>query len=102
MVVYYRAGNGCVTVETDRGVDRLIDWVATFFTILGTYMQSRGKHRWLVYSFVVCLVGNVLWGVFAYLHGIWSMIVTGVVFGTLNIVAFVNWFRKWRCERGDA
>ena len=71
----------------------MIDWIATAFTLTGTAMQTRTNTKILAASFAVLFIGNILWMTFAILNDIYSMVVTGVLFGTMNAVALYRWRR---------
>ena len=64
----------------------------------GTYMQTRVNTKVLAGSFAVLIVGNYLWLAFAISEGIYSMCVTGVLFGGMNAVSLYRWRKKNRSE----
>ena len=69
----------------------MIDWIALIFTTLGTYLYSLGKVSQLRIGFILLTVGNLLWLIWAFNNNIYSMIVTSLMFGTLNIKAYYKW-----------
>jgi len=61
------------------------------FTLLGTYLYSVGTVRDLRISFILMTIGNILWLSWAYNNGVYSMIVTSIVFGFFNTKAYYTW-----------
>jgi len=73
---------------------QMIDWIAMSFTLSGTFMQTRASVSILKWSFIVLTIGNLLWLAFALHNNIYSMVITGVMFGAMNVVAFIRWRDK--------
>jgi len=57
-------------------------------------MQTRASVSILKWSFIVLTIGNLLWLAFALHNNIYSMVITGVMFGAMNVVAFIRWRDK--------
>lgn len=67
-----------------------MEYFAMFLGVFGLYLVGE-KNRW---GFMVWIVSNSLWIIFATIHGHWGMLTQFIIFSG---VAIWNWY-KWKPE----
>jgi hypothetical protein len=75
----------------------MLGWIGNLFTLTGFWFAGC-KYRW---SFILMLIGNILWAMEAMQIKKFELFFINFVLGFIAIMNFVKWKNEKRCSYND-
>ena len=70
-----------------------IDWIAFGFSFIGCIFTVQGKPELIKYGFIFWVIGGVLWIIYTYSAGLWSLVAVNVLFTIVEVFGVYKWYK---------
>jgi len=78
----------------DVNVLHILEWVSTALSLVGAVLNVLKKRI----CFPIWIVGNVTWGVWAYVQQIWGLLLVQMVFLIISSYGYYAWNKTDKME----
>lgn len=72
-----------------------MDWIGAVFGILGSVVLAHNS-RISKYGFVLYLVSNIAWIIYAMVTSQWAILAQTLMFAVISVYGIYRWF--WACR----
>jgi nicotinamide riboside transporter PnuC len=69
-----------------------MDWIALVFTLLGRLLIAKRS----IFAFAAFVVGDVLWALWAFPQGLFSLLIVNLVFLAADLYGWCKWVKDGR------